>query len=110
MGTAIIQDSPDWQAESSKMSQMYEIADLVISADLAYNNDVGFLSRRRGLPHVIELPKPFNVDNTARQVCCFSCQGPIDDQHSYFAGSGQGESLTIASSGYDQVFDRAWCL
>lgn len=40
---------------------MSQIADLVISADLAYNNDAGFLSRRRGLSHVIELPKSFNV-------------------------------------------------
>ena len=107
----IVQDSPDdWQAESSKMSQIYEIADLAISADLAPNNNAGFLGRRRGLPHTIELPKSPNVKSTATQICCFLSENPVDQQHTYFVGTGQGSAITISSDGCDPVFDRAWCL
>lgn len=101
----IIQDSPDdWQAESSQTSQIYEIADLVISADLTPNNKVGFLGRRRGVPQIIELPKRQEYFN---RICCTLSENPIDEQHAYFIGSGQGNGLTISSNGYDPVFDRA---
>jgi hypothetical protein len=108
----ITQDSlDDWQAESRKMGQIYEIADLVISAGLAPNNTVGFLGRRRrGLPHIIELPIFSKVKSTATRFCCTLSENPIDEQHAYFIGSGQGNGLTIPSNGYDPVFDRAWCL
>jgi len=89
-------NSTSLEAESSKMSQIYEIADLVISADLAPNNKVGFLGRRRGVPQIIELPKLPTLS-----------ENPIDEQHAYFIGSGQGNGLTISSNGYDPVFDRA---
>jgi len=99
----------DWQAESSKMSQIYEIADLVISADLDPNNKVGFLGRRRGVPHIIELLKFPKVQSTPTRICCTLSESPLDEQHAYFVGS-QRTGLTISSNGYDPVFDRAWCL
>ncbi len=106
----ILQDSTeDWQRESSKMGHMYERAYLVISANVAPDNDAGLLSERRIGGHMIELSRKLHYGSSPNQLCAVKeLEDLTADQHAKFVDCGGYRNSY--EEWQDPVFSRAWCL
>ena len=113
----IIQGTPDFDKQTSKMGQIYKEAHLVVAADSAAGIEEGFLGTRVAAPiHDFSL-RGTTHDKTeagARAGFLVSQYDGFENGHRFFSQRGVESDYLLGSSNKsvqecNPVFTRAWC-
>jgi hypothetical protein len=102
----IQEDEVDFNIQTSKMGSIYEMAFLVIAADVAENTEAGFLTERGNASHRIDVPWE---GSRSEDLEIFS-EEDLPSDVSYHDGFYSVGDAGQAGRRSNPVFSRAWCL